>query len=87
MFSAKPARISKGHFRLTSGLHSDQYLQCALVLQHPAIAERFGRELADKLPKAGTVASPAIGALPSVMKSHARRVRDSFSPSAMLPAR
>ncbi len=28
----------KGHFRLTSGLHSNEYLQCALVLQHPAIA-------------------------------------------------
>jgi orotate phosphoribosyltransferase len=53
----------KGHFRLTSGLHSDQYLQCALVLQHPAIAERFGRELAEKLPRASLVASPAIGAL------------------------
>jgi orotate phosphoribosyltransferase len=38
-------------------------LQCALVLQHPAIAERFGRELAGKLPRAGLVASPAIGAL------------------------
>ena len=36
----------KGHFQLTSGLHSDEYLQCALVLQHPAIAERLGRELA-----------------------------------------
>jgi orotate phosphoribosyltransferase len=53
----------KGHFRLTSGLHSDQYLQCALVLQHPAIAERFGRELAEKLPRARLVASPAIGGL------------------------
>lgn len=53
----------KGHFRLTSGLHSDQYLQCALVLQHPAIAERFGRNLAERLPRAHTVASPAIGAL------------------------
>ena len=53
----------KGHFRLTSGLHSGEYLQCALVLQHPAIAERFGRELASKLPKAALVASPAIGGL------------------------
>ena len=25
----------QGHFRLTSGLHSAEYLQCALVLQHP----------------------------------------------------
>jgi len=28
----------KGHFRLTSGLHSPEYLQCALVLQHPEAA-------------------------------------------------
>lgn len=61
----------KGHFRLTSGLHSDEYLQCALVLQHPAIAEQFGRELAAQLgggEKAVTqavdiVMSPAIGGL------------------------
>ena len=53
----------KGHFRLTSGLHSDEYLQCALVLQHPEIAERFGRELAARLGAADLVASPAIGGL------------------------
>jgi orotate phosphoribosyltransferase len=55
-----------GHFRLTSGLHSNEYLQCALVLQHPAIAERFGRDLADKLDPdhfAGVVVAPAIGGL------------------------
>ncbi len=40
------AALLKGHFLLTSGLHSDRYLQCALVLQHPAIAERLGAELA-----------------------------------------
>ena len=32
----------QGHFRLTSGLHSAEYLQCALVLQHPAAAEKIG---------------------------------------------
>jgi orotate phosphoribosyltransferase len=53
----------KGHFRLTSGLHSGEYLQCALVLQHPKIAEELGRELAAKLPRVALVASPAIGAL------------------------
>ena len=53
----------KGHFRLTSGLHSNEYLQCALVLQHPAIAERFGRELAVQLPACDIVVSPAIGGL------------------------
>ena len=53
----------KGHFRLTSGLHSDEYLQCALALQHPEIAGRFGRELASKLSPCDVVASPAIGGL------------------------
>jgi orotate phosphoribosyltransferase len=60
-----------GHFRLTSGLHSDQYLQCARVLQFPALAERMGRELAVQLvpaPAAGAsacslVAAPALGGL------------------------
>jgi orotate phosphoribosyltransferase len=53
----------RGHFRLTSGLHSSEYLQCALVLQYPAHAERFGRELAARLPACDLVVSPAIGAL------------------------
>ena len=53
----------KGHFRLTSGLHSNEYLQCALVLQHPAHAEKFGRELASRLPACDMVVSPAVGGL------------------------
>jgi orotate phosphoribosyltransferase len=62
----------QGHFRLTSGLHSSEYLQCALVLSHPPIAERLGRELArdlaERLGGAGAaevdvVVSPAIGGL------------------------
>jgi len=58
-----------GHFRLTSGLHSPEYLQCALVLQHPRHAEKLGQKLAAALTKiTGTqtvnlVASPAIGGL------------------------
>ena len=36
----------RGHFRFTSGLHSPEYLQCALVLQHPRHAEHFGTLLA-----------------------------------------
>jgi orotate phosphoribosyltransferase len=56
----------QGHFRLTSGLHSPEYLQCALVLQHPESAEKLGRLLASALreltPDAtGIVASPALG--------------------------
>jgi orotate phosphoribosyltransferase len=58
----------EGHFRLTSGLHSSTYLQCALVLQHPEAAEKLGRALAEKLCEiAGlapsVVASPALGGL------------------------
>jgi len=58
----------QGHFRLTSGLHSGQYLQCALVLRHPAAAEQLGRMLAEELhkltgEKIGLVVSPALGGL------------------------
>jgi orotate phosphoribosyltransferase len=53
----------KGHFRLTSGLHSGEYLQSALVLQHPDLAERLGRELAQSMPKGQVVVSPALGGL------------------------
>ena len=38
-----------GHFRLTSGRHSSDYLQCALVLQHPVHAESLGYDLARKV--------------------------------------
>jgi orotate phosphoribosyltransferase len=52
-----------GHFRLTSGLHSSEYLQSAVVLQHPAFAESLGRSLAETMPPAQVVASPALGGL------------------------
>jgi orotate phosphoribosyltransferase len=57
--------LLEGHFRLTSGLHSSGYLQCALVLQHPAYAEALGRALASSLPGAAAtvVLSPALGGL------------------------
>ena len=53
----------KGHFRLTSGLHSNEYLQCALVLQHPPLAASLGASLAKQLPKSDLIVSPAIGGL------------------------
>ena len=59
----------RGHFRLTSGLHSGEYLQCALVLARPALAERFGHEIAAALTpllngrKPDLVVSPAVGGL------------------------
>jgi len=54
-----------GHFRLTSGLHSPGYLQCALVLQHPREAEACGAALAERLRNRGaqTVLSPALGGI------------------------
>ncbi len=57
--------LLEGHFVLTSGLHSTSYLQCALVLQHPAEAEAFGRALAGRFEDARveTVAAPAIGGI------------------------
>ena len=58
----------QGHFRLTSGLHSAEYLQSALVLRHPEAAEKLGRLLAEELrriiPAApDLVVSPALGGL------------------------
>jgi orotate phosphoribosyltransferase len=52
-----------GHFRLTSGLHSPGYLQCALVLQHPQHAETLGRALAERTRelRPTVVLSPALG--------------------------
>ncbi|MBA3515967.1 MAG: orotate phosphoribosyltransferase [Pyrinomonadaceae bacterium] len=57
--------LLEGHFVLTSGLHSANYLQCALVLQHPEEAERFGRSIAEhfKQNNIQLVASPAIGGI------------------------
>ena len=55
--------LLEGHFRLTSGLHSSGYLQCALVLQHPQHAEALGRAIADRVRDLRTtvVLSPALG--------------------------
>jgi orotate phosphoribosyltransferase len=57
--------LLEGHFALSSGLHSSQYLQCALLLQHPAEAIRFGQALADRFrsERVETVAAPAIGGI------------------------
>ena len=61
----KTGALLRGHFRLTSGLHSDIYLQSALVLQHPEHAEALGVALADAFRDAGarTVLAPAIGGI------------------------
>jgi orotate phosphoribosyltransferase len=59
----------RGHFRLTSGLHSGEYLQCAKLLAFPDYAEQLGRELAQTLRSLTSgstielVVSPAIGGI------------------------
>ena len=56
--------LLKGHFLLSSGLHSDRYLQCALVLAHPQAAEQLGKALAAAAHvKPDLVVSPAMGGL------------------------
>jgi orotate phosphoribosyltransferase len=54
-----------GHFRLSSGLHSPQYLQSALVLQYPDLAGQLGAALANRTRhlQATAVLSPALGGI------------------------
>ena len=65
-FEASQA-ILKGHFILSSGLHSDTYLQCARVLMNPARADRLCKALANKVRaalgniKIDMVVAPAMG--------------------------
>lgn len=61
----KTGALMRGHFRLTSGLHSDVYLQSALVLQYPEHAGALGAALAAPFRDAGatTVLAPAIGGI------------------------
>ena len=57
--------LLEGHFILSSGLHSPNYLQCALALQYPTDAAKFGRAIAEQISgeQFDAVASPAIGGL------------------------
>ena len=57
--------LLRGHFQLTSGLHSDVYLQSALVLQRPADAAKLGEALAGSFrgDRIQTVLAPAIGGI------------------------
>jgi orotate phosphoribosyltransferase len=55
-----------GHFRLSSGLHSGEYLQCAKVLAVPAYAERLGQELARQITGLLAGAAPQVVVAPAI---------------------
>ena len=61
----KTGALLDGHFILRSGLHSREYFQCAILLQHTDIAERVCGQLADKLRgfPCDSVISPALGGI------------------------
>ncbi len=61
----KTGALLDGHFILRSGLHSRQYFQCALLLQHPKIAEEVCQQLAERLRifDCDAVISPALGGI------------------------
>ncbi|HEU4521100.1 MAG TPA: orotate phosphoribosyltransferase [Thermoanaerobaculia bacterium] len=61
----KTGALLQGHFRLSSGLHSPNYVQCALLLQHPRNAKALGEALAKLIRpmKPKKIVAPALGGL------------------------
>jgi len=61
----KAGALLEGHFVLSSGLHSSQYLQCARVLENPKASEELCQALAEnfKQDKITAVVGPAIGGI------------------------
>jgi len=57
--------LLEGHFILSSGMHSDHYLQCALVLRSPAVGRKIGRAIARLWPdcRIDLVVGPALGGI------------------------
>ena len=56
--------VVSGHFQLASGLHSPVYIQTAVVLQYPHVAQKIARALASKLPgKADVVIAPGMSSV------------------------
>ena len=61
----KSEAMLEGHFLLTSGNHSDTYIQCALLISHPRLAVEFMRDIAERFKdeEIDTVAAPAVGGI------------------------
>ncbi len=59
----KTGALRRGHFVLSSGLHSPAYVQCARLLEDPKLARRAGKALARRLAplRPDSVLSPALG--------------------------
>jgi orotate phosphoribosyltransferase len=55
--------LQTGHFRLSSGRHSDKYMQCAKLFEHPALSAELCSELAERFSDIDFVAGPAIGGI------------------------
>jgi orotate phosphoribosyltransferase len=58
--------IRHGHFKLTSGRHSDTYIQCARILEHPRLTAQLAAEAVRRLPASlhvDLIASPAVGGI------------------------
>jgi len=76
--------ILEGHFLLSSGLHSDKYIQCALVLQYPDLAEKIAMLIFEEIRKnsnlwqdVDVVVSPALGGI--IIGQELARVIKTFS--------
>jgi orotate phosphoribosyltransferase len=78
--------IRYGHFELSSGLHSDTYVQCALVLQYPRIAEQISSALAAEFAglEIGCVVSPALGGV--ILGHEVARALSANRPGKGVPA-
>jgi len=61
----KTNALQRGHFELSSGLHSGHYFQCAQFLQHPKLAAKVCKDLASwyVAKKPTVVIGPAIGGI------------------------
>ncbi len=63
----KTKALLEGHFVLSSGLHSPQYVQCAKLLSYPKKSEKFCRSLSTKIKKKfkkiDIILSPAMGGI------------------------
>jgi orotate phosphoribosyltransferase len=56
--------LLEGHFLLSSGKHSDRYVEKARIFEDPLLVRRFGEQIASWYEDVRTVVSPAVGAIP-----------------------